>query len=132
MNPAKKPAWTLAVASLLGLTSAMALVVYLTSAPTETPTFDAVKGLLFWGEPGEPAMHAPPLINLSQINMLFAWAGLTALLALVCLWRAGTARDRYTQPQPRAVAVVVSLLTLFCLWHAWPFLRRLSQLAGLI
>jgi hypothetical protein len=127
MNPAKKPSWALAVASLLGLTSAIALVVYLIKAPTDTPIFDAVKGLLFWGEPGEPAMQAPPLINLSQLNTLFAWAGFTALLAVACLVRAIMTRHRVAQTQPRAVAVVISLLTLYCLWHeALPMLEFLS------
>lgn len=52
--------------SVLGLVSSMGLRIYLDRAYLESPTFEALKSLLFWGDPGEPSMHAPPLINLSH------------------------------------------------------------------
>jgi hypothetical protein len=131
MSAAKAPAWALAIASLLGLTSSMVLRVYLDRRDAESPIFDALKGLLFRGGPREPTVQAPPLINLSQVNTLFAWAALTAIIAVACLVRANMARHRFAPAQqPRAVAIVVSLLTLYCLWDAWRLLARLIAQAG--
>jgi len=126
LNPKRKPGWGTAVASVLGLASAMILSVYLDRAHLESPTFDAIKSLLFWGDPGEPSMHAPPLINLSQENTLIAWTALTGIVAAACLVRASKVRDE-VRTHPRAVAVVVSLLTLYCLWHSLPSLGRLTR-----
>ena len=105
----------------------MVLRVYLDRAYLETPTFDALKSLLFWGEPGEPSMRAPPLISLSYANTMLCWAALTGAVAVVGLVRASMARERRSQGQPRAVAVIVSLLTLYCLWHSWPLFVDLAR-----
>ena len=117
--------WVLALVSVLSLASAMALRVYFDRQPSELQTLDALKSLLFWGDPGEAVVHAPPLINLSRDNTLLGLSVATATVAVGCLVRASTARDRYEQSQPRAITVVVSLLTLYCLWHAWPLFVQL-------
>ena len=122
----KSSGWALAALSVFGLASSMVLRVYLDRAHLESPTFDALKSLLFWGEPGEPAMHAPPLINLSHANTLLGWAALNGIVAAACLVWASRARDR-SHGQPRAVAIVVSLLAFYCLWHLWPSLARIAQ-----
>ena len=103
----------------------MILRVYLDRAYLESPAFDAIKSVLFWADPGEPVMHAPPFINLSHQNTLIAWAALTGIVAAACLVWAGRVRDQ-ARTQSRAVAVVVSLLTLYCLWHSLPLLAQVT------
>lgn len=116
--------WRLAFVSVLGLVSSLGLRIFLDRVYTETPRLDALKSLFFWGDPGGPAVHAPPFFNPSQANTLLAWAALTAIIAVVGLVRAGMARERGSQGQPRAIAIIVSLLTLYCLWHSWPLLAH--------
>jgi hypothetical protein len=111
----------MAVTSVLGLASSMILRVYLEQAHLESPVFDALTSVLFWGDPGEPVMHAPPFIDLSHQNMLIGWAALTSIVAAACLVWSSRVRDQ-ARAQSRAVAVVVSLLTLYCLWHLLPLL----------
>jgi hypothetical protein len=118
--------WGVAVAAVLGLASSMILRVYIDHAHLESPAFDALKSILFWGDPGEPSMHAPPLINFSHANTLIAWAALTGIVAVGCVVRAGTTRDP-ARAQALAVAVVVSLLTLYCLWRSLPLLVQVTQ-----
>jgi hypothetical protein len=119
--------WGLTLVSVLGLASSMALRIYLDRAYLETPTLDALKSLLFLGKPGEPAMHASPLINLSYANTMLCWAALTGVVAVVGLVHACIPPDRRSQGQPRAIAVIVSLLTLYCLRHSWPLFEELAQ-----
>jgi hypothetical protein len=126
-NAAKNSGWPLAALSMLGVVSSMMLRIYLDQAHTESPVLDAFKSLLFWGDPGEPSVHAPPLINLSQRNILLAWAAFTGVVAVTCLVRATMTRVRDQQSQGRAIAVVISLLTLYTLWHIWPRLALLAQ-----
>ena len=59
--------WGLTTLSLLGLTSAMVLDVYLARGNVESEVLDVIKRLLFWGSSTEPVFHAPPLFNLSLL-----------------------------------------------------------------
>lgn len=118
--------WGLSTLSLFGLTSAMMLDAYLARGNVESHVFDAIKGLLYWGNGNEPVVHAPPLVNLSQANTLLAWSAASGMLALGCLIRA--LRSEPPEPsRPRALTVVVSLLTLYCLWATSPILLRLLK-----
>lgn len=114
--------WKLTVASLLGMVGSIVLPFYLQQFPASPRFVEVLKSLLFWGDPGEPSMHAPPFINFSVRNTMIAWFVINGMFAVFCLASALRPRERVAHSQPSAITVVVAILTLYCLWGTWPLL----------
>lgn len=131
-HPASNAARRLLTLSLFTALSALGLLSYLRAMPPAPTPLDAFRAFLFPSGPGGGGseVRAPPLIYLSETNLLAAWGVAAGCVAIACLlraWRiAGTERDF----QFRAVAIICCLLSAVCLFASIPAFLSVRSVLG--